>query len=150
MAIHHFLAGLGLGIGLMAFRARRTSVRDQGLRLVDALDGLPERAEGLARRMRDETRDFAFDAWSRLQDGTPSDEVLAARVRAEISRVAIRPGYLTVLVDQGNVTISGWATPEEFERLIEAVRQVKGVTRVQSQLDAFGHPEEVASPLGAD
>ena len=69
MVLRHFLTGLGLGIGIMAVLAARDragAVREHGLRLVDAIDALPGHAEGLARRLRAETRAFAFDAWSRL------------------------------------------------------------------------------------
>lgn len=145
MGMRTFLVGLGLGIGLasalIADDRRRVTLRDRGLRLVDALDDLPAHAEGLGRRVRAGARDLAFEAWSRLQDGPVSDEVLAARVRAVVTRVALRPGYLAVIVDRGSVIIRGWASPDEFERLVDVVKDVKGVERVSAQLDAFGTPE---------
>ncbi len=150
MGLRSFLTGVGVGVGLAAALAanarRRTTMRESGLRLVDAIGDLPERAAGLGRRVRDEARDFAYEAWNRLQDGPVPDEVLAARVRAEVARVAQRPGYLTVLADRGNVVLTGWASTEEFDRLIDVVKDVKGVERVSAQLDAFGSPGPEAGP----
>lgn len=142
MGLRSFLTGVGLGYALakaVAMSTRqRPSVRETALELVDAIGDLPERAADLGRRVRDQAADLAYEAWRRLEGGALPDEILAARVRAEVAHVALRPDHLTILADRGNVTLTGWASPEEFERLIEAVRGVKGVERVAVQLDAFG------------
>jgi uncharacterized membrane protein len=128
------IGGIGLGGLVMALldpvagRRRRDRVRDE---ITHALDtsGLGERTRGLAAQ-----------AISVIKKDTP-DKALAARVRSRLSRIVSHPRAIEVYVDQGRVTLAGAVLSREVGRLLDYVRNVRGVHTVDNRLESHDHPD---------
>jgi hypothetical protein len=65
----------------------------------------------------------------------PSDDVLAARVRARLGRLVSHPGAIDVTASEGLIVLSGPVFDSEIGRLIDGVRAVPGVVRVENKLE---------------
>jgi osmotically-inducible protein OsmY len=65
----------------------------------------------------------------------PADNVLAARVRAQIGHVVSNAGAIDVTAHQGRVTLSGPIPANEEKKLLSTVESVPGVTEVVNQLE---------------
>jgi hypothetical protein len=81
----------------------------------------------------------------RLRGVSPPDEVLIARVRAAMGHACSHPHGITVWADNGRITLRGPVHRHESDRLLAAVRNVRGVKKVTSLLEA--HEEKRAEPL---
>ena len=142
------LGGIGIGATLMYLLdpgrggRRRALIRDKairfgrvtGQRLGARSTDLRNRARGLAARMR------------REKNGEPpADDVLEARVRAEIGREVRNPGAIHVAAHGGRVTLTGPVLAEEKEAVVACVEGVEGVERVENRLD----PHESAGEIPA-
>lgn len=133
-----FLAGLGIGLGLMYIldpdrgRRRRALVRDKIAHSAKVGAGrfgatrrdLAQRATGVAARMRGSLRREAVD-----------DAVLVERVRAQLGRLVSHPRAIEVSAEEGRVTLSGPVLRAEVNRLIDGVERVRGVCEVVHALD---------------
>lgn len=73
----------------------------------------------------------------------PADEVLVARVRAQIGHVISQLGAIDVSAHQGRITLSGSIPAHEVEKLLAAVASVAGVTAVVNRLEM--HHETASS-----
>lgn len=133
-----FLGGVGVGALLMYFMdpslgtRRRSVTRDKvlktGRRAGQAVEGkardLANRARGLAARTR-----------ARLEGDTPSDDVLAQRVRTALGRVVSHPRLINIAARGGIVTLSGTVYEDETKGLTATVRKVPGVKDVEDQTE---------------
>ncbi|MPZ21595.1 MAG: BON domain-containing protein [Luteitalea sp.] len=131
-------AGVGLGAALMyaldpvAGRRRRALARDKavhaGHKLRDSTDAtahdVGNRMAGWAARLR-----------STVATDMPEDDVLTARVRSVLGRVASHPRSLEVTVGEGLVTLAGPVLADDVDHVLAAVRRVRGVRDVESLLD---------------
>ncbi|MGH9159085.1 MAG: BON domain-containing protein, partial [Vicinamibacteraceae bacterium] len=130
--------GIGLGAALMyaldpiAGRRRRALARDKAVHAGRKLrDGTDTTARDVGNRMAG----WAARLRSTITSETPGDDVLAARVRSALGRVASHPRSVEVTVGDGLVTLSGPALAEEVDHILAAVRRVRGVRDVESLLD---------------
>jgi len=62
------------------------------------------------------------------------DDVLIERVRSRLGRLVSHPGTIDVSVGEGGITLSGSVPDAEHDRLLQAVRKIRGVNRVHDQL----------------
>jgi BON domain len=140
------IAGAAIGVGLMYFadprmgRRRRALVGDQLVRARRTLNrsalitsrGLTNRARGLMAEMR-----------ACLRSGEVSDEVLEARVRAELGFLVSHPSAIEVTTEYGHVTLSGPLLASEVKQVLKGVFSVRGVTSVDNQIERHKEPWNV-------
>jgi hypothetical protein len=137
--------GIALGAALMALfdprggAARRARVRQKAVRAaheVEAAAGvgardLEHRAEGIVAR-------FASRLFGKHE--TVSDEVLVARVRAELGHVCAHPGAIKVIAKgDGCVELKGPILRSELDRVIRAIAHVPGVAAIDDDLEVHAH-----------
>ena len=146
------LGGVGLGLALMYFmdpaqgRRRRSRVR---LGARDAVRAGGHGVTGGALALRQRGGELASSAGRRIRREAPPDEVVLARVRAAILRLALHPGLVASHVDGGRVTLEGTVLAGERRRLVKAIRKARGVRRVADHLteqSATGEAEAAADP----
>jgi hypothetical protein len=137
------LYGIGLGAALMYYldpergRSRRIRLREGTIHLTNELDHAIEvtshdvinRTHGLVARGR-----------SFLTEDHPPDAVIVARVRSNLGRVVSHPRAIQVDARKGRVTLSGPVLAAEVDRLLDAVRSVRGVLEVEDRLEVCDRP----------
>lgn len=133
-------------------RRRRALLRDRTVHLArrtgDAL-------EATARDVRNRTQGLVAEARRVMRREEIDDAILAERVRAQLGGVVGHPGSIEVSAAGGTATLRGPVLGHEVDRLIGAVRSVRGVRGVDPQLEIHDRPEEIpglqgrpASPRG--
>jgi hypothetical protein len=133
-----FLAGAAFGAGLMFLfdpdrgRRRRALARD---RMLSVSRHAGEDVGAKARHLRNRARGLVASARSRMHPDPEDDDVVAERVRTELSQVVSQPGAVVVAVEHGAVTLSGEATAREREDLIAVTRSVRGVRDLEDRLE---------------
>ncbi|HEV2123978.1 MAG TPA: BON domain-containing protein, partial [Chloroflexota bacterium] len=132
-------------------RRRRARVRDRFTRTFNVSEDLLGKAGRDARhRARGLLAELGAEARYRLLREPPaSDAVLAERVRARIGRVATHPSAIEVTAQGSHVTLSGPVLAHELDRLLSAVRGVRGVQEVENRLEAHERPDGVSGLQGA-
>lgn len=145
------LAGAGLGAGAMYLldpsgRRRRARLagatshaahRAQAIAEMTARD-VHHRISGLAARTLDQL----------VEEGAPSDDVLAERVRARLGRLVSHPGAIDVVVSGGTVTLKGPVFEAEVDQLMKGVAAVAGVTAVENRLEPHRDAAHVSALQG--
>jgi hypothetical protein len=133
------LTALGMGAGIMYLADPRLGRRRRA-RAVDA-------GRHLSHVVRDAATTAAIDVEHRVTGAAsralesvapappPSDDVLAARVRARLGRLVSHPGAIDVTASEGLIVLSGPVFDSEIGRLIDGVRAVPGVVRVENKLE---------------
>src|SRR5207302_1243538 len=124
---------------------RRALIRDKMIR---AGHQAADTARDVAAYTRDHVRGYAAEAKAKMTEGQVSDEILAERVRSQMGRAATHPGALEVNASQGVVTLRGPILASEVDNLIRSVRGVRGVCRVENQLDVREFAENEPSLQG--
>jgi len=77
------------------------------------------------------------------------DQVLQARVRQQISNAVSQPDAIEIDTRQGCVTLSGRIPAHERQYLLDAVRNVEGVTEIEDYLDVQDQSASFLSGRGA-
>ena len=138
------LGAAGIGAGAMYLldpergRRRRVLLRDQ---LTHGLRASSREFGKAARDLSNRVQGAAASAGKSLQPEHPSDEVLASRVRSRIGRACSHPGALQVEARGGRITLRGPLLSGEFEDLLTAVLNTRGVREVDNQLDIHHRPD---------
>jgi osmotically-inducible protein OsmY len=150
-----FIAGALLGAGIMYLldpdggRRRRALVRDQAARgkavLADAAEMLEDRTEHL----RNRAQGVAHETKARLTEDAVDDATLEARVRSAMGRATSTPGAIHVTAYQGRVTLTGQVLGSEVQELVQTIRGVRGVQRVDNFLETHQKTEGISSLQGA-
>lgn len=134
------LGWLGLGAGLMYVLdpgqggPRRARVRD---RLVRALHRLDDAIGVVSRELGQRIRRIRAEECSlpeQLAGEELADDVLVARVRAELGRHASEAGSIGVTAHRGRVILRGPIHAGEAEGLLSAVAAVPGAVAVEEHL----------------
>lgn len=147
-----WLAAAGLGAGLMYLfdpdrgNRRRALIRDQVVHIGHKAGDfagktgrdLQNRSQGLVARSR-----------SLLQSDEPSDRVVAAQVREAMGRTISHPGAVSVIVQQGQVTLYGPILAHEVDMLLARLAAVPGVQEVTNNLDIHPEPGNVPGLQGS-
>jgi osmotically-inducible protein OsmY len=133
------LAGAGLMYLLdpATGRRRRAMIRDKFVR-VGHVAG--RKAGATARDLGNRLRGAA--ARTRGKSKPLSDDVLAERIRARLGRLLTDPGAVEVSVERGEVELLGTLPALEAERLVSAVKRLRGVRNVQNHLEIPPSPAE--------
>lgn len=150
-----FIAGALLGAGIMYLldpdggRRRRAVIRDQAVKgkavLADAAELLEDRTEHL----RNRAHGIAHEAKARLTEDAVDDGTLEARVRSAMGRATRTPGAIHVTAYQGRVTLTGQVLASDVQELVQTIRGVRGVERVDNFLETHQRPEGISSLQGA-
>jgi osmotically-inducible protein OsmY len=147
------LAGIGVGAGIMYLvdpregRRRRARVREltiHSMHTVKTVAGVTSRdvehrLSGLAAHMLGRL----------VEEETPSDDVLVARVRARLGRLVSHPGAIDVTASQGTVTVSGPIFEAEVEQLLEGIGAAPGVTAIENRLEPHREAGHVSRLQGS-
>ena len=146
------LSGIGVGAGLMYVfdpdrgGRRRALMRDK---VESAANKVTDYAEKMSRDIRNRAQGLAAETAAIFNDGEIQDDVLVERVRAEMGRVPVHHGALKVTAAKGIVTLSGEALASELPPLMAAIRNVRGVKDVVSELNVHGENEETSGLQGS-
>jgi len=153
MKAKSLIGGIGIGVGLMYFldpgrgRRRRALARDKSVGLWNATGNvlgktrrdLGNRAQGISAWGKN---------WFRRDEGAPA-QVLEARVRSRLGRLAMHPSSIEVTVLPGGaVTLSGPVLEDEVERILDGVASVEGVSSIENRLEAHPHGHNVPGLQG--
>ncbi|HZS37632.1 MAG TPA: BON domain-containing protein [Polyangia bacterium] len=144
-----FLEGLAVGAGLMYTldpargRRRRGKLRDQVARGVHEVE---ERADVAARDLGHRARGLWFDLRSVFAREQADDDVLAERAHARLGHLMAHPRTVELAVHDGRVTLRGKAPAADVERLLAALRAVRGVHDVENQLQPTDEPSRAFAP----
>lgn len=132
------ISALG-GAGLMYLldpqhgKQRRELARDQ-------LEKLSNQATQASKTIREQAQDRAegvmAEAKSRMEQEAVSDETLVARVRSEMGHLINAASAVEVLSSNGLVTLSGYISEDEADKLVSFVKQIRGVKSVENQLSS--------------
>jgi len=146
------LSGIGVGAGLMYVfdpdrgGRRRALMRDK---VESATNKATAYAEKMSRDIRNRAQGLAAETAAIFNDGEIRDDVLVERVRAAMGRVPVHYGALKVTAAKGIVTLSGEALANELPPLMAAIRNVRGVKDVVSELNVHGEDDERSSSQGS-
>ncbi len=142
------MGGVGLGAGVMYLadprsgRWRRAHAQDKAVHVAHEAG---DAAQIVARDLAHRTRGLFFELLGRLRHEEVDDATLAARVRAALGRVCSHPHSVSVRCNQGRVFLEGVILADERKKLLQRVRRVRGVGRVEDLLDAYAeagrHPD---------
>lgn len=141
-----FCGGLALGAGLMYVldpergKRRRAMLRDQANH---ALNVAGTAYDKTAADLSNRTSGTLAELKARLRAEPVSDEVLRARVRAQLGRLVAHPHAIHVTAEEGKVTLSGPVFASELDHLLKGVAWVRGVVEVENRLAAHEEADEV-------
>jgi hypothetical protein len=145
------LGAAALGAAVMYFvdpqggARRRARARDQAVHAVRRLKAAAWAAAYDARnRARGRTIETMARATDQLSVAPAGDDVLVARVRAELGHTVPHPRSIEVTAEEGTVTLSGFVEVDHLERLLHRVRAIPGVDAVQNHLLAYQPEAEPA------
>jgi osmotically-inducible protein OsmY len=139
------VAGIGIGAALMYFLdpvgggRRRALVRDQATGALNTTEG---ELKGRGADLRNRVRGAAAELRGMGEDN-PTDDQLVARVRAELGHHVEHARAIDVLAEQGRVTLRGPVLSSELDDVLSTARKVRGVARVENQLDVHATPGNV-------
>lgn len=126
-------------------RRRRAQARDKLIsRAIDFSEGVGVAWRDLLHR----SRGFRARIRAMFESETPSDEVLIERIRANIGHAISHPGVIEVEVSQGRAILSGPVLADEYNRLLHAVRSVRGIKDVEDRLAVYESAEGVSALQG--
>ena len=146
-----FLLGAGIGAAAMYLldprdgARRRALVRDKATRYSrlarENLSGRIEDARHRSGGMMAELR-------SQFRLGSPTDEVLLARVQSKLGHIVSHPAAIEVSAQDGQVTLRGPILMSEVDHVLMAVRLIPGVTDVTNELEPHESPNGVPGLQG--
>lgn len=134
-------AGLALGAAIMyaldpdAGRRRRAAVRARATRYRRTALEYGAGPGRLARRLRGRALGLLHRSRAQLRAEAVNDQLLAARVRSRLGHIVARPSAIIVVVDQGEVRLSGAIARDELAALIATVSRIPGVEELTHELE---------------
>jgi len=147
------LTGVALGAGTM-YLLDPAGGRRRRARLGETVTHASHRARvvagSTARDARHRITGVVARTIGRVAPGDPpSDDILAARVRARLGHLVSHPGAIDVVAAAGTITLTGAVFTAEVDRLIAGVTDVAGVTAVDNRLEPHADAAHVSSLHGA-
>ncbi|MDQ3997625.1 MAG: SRPBCC family protein [Gemmatimonadota bacterium] len=145
------VGAFGLGAAVMYLldpgrgARRRRAVRDK---VVHALHKTEDAASTTGRDLRNRAWGLASEIRGRFEREAVDDDVLVARVRAELGRVVSHPSSIAVTAADGRVTLSGPVLASEAEALRSRIRGVRGVRDLADQLEVHERTDDVPGLQG--
>jgi len=141
------LFGAGLGAAAMFLldpargKRRRALVRDK---LAQATRMTGDCLDVTTLDVANRTRGWYSEIKSRVSSEQPDHAVLVDRVRSKLGRVVSHPSAITVMAQNGTVTLTGPVLAGEVPHLLSCVKWTAGVQHVNNDLDiheaAENHP----------
>jgi gas vesicle protein len=151
MVMRGMLVGIGIGAALMFIadprsgRRRRALARNQFVRASrKTRDALDATAKDVANR----TTGVVAAARGQWGEEGVDDQQLIERVRAKLGRACTHPHAIEADVAAGTVTLRGPILANEVDRVLAAVRGVRGVRAVTNELHPHDTPEGVPALQG--
>lgn len=141
------IGGVGLGAGLMYLldldrgRRRRAVARD---RLRHAARRAGHTLDVTRRRVLNRARGLVAELRCGYSEEQVADDVLVARIRSEMGHVVRHPHSIDVTAQRGLVVLRGLIGADEVQSLIKRVASVRGVARVENQLQVRDRADSVA------
>lgn len=132
------VGGVGLGAATMYLldpscgRGRRRKLLDRA-HSVYARSG--EKVAQIGQDVANRATGLAAEAKSVWLDEPVSDEKLLGRVRAKLGRVTKHPHAIEVTAHEGRVNLRGPILAREADSVLQAVKRIPGVARVESHLE---------------
>src|SRR5690606_11537497 len=77
-----------------------------------------------------------------------SDQILEARVRAQLGRLVSHPHSISVSASDGRITLSGPILADEVEHLLDRVAAIRGVKAVENALEIHEQADNVPGLQG--
>jgi uncharacterized membrane protein len=100
------------------------------------------------RDMRNRARGVLAEMTAMLSDQQAPDWIIQERVRAELGRLSRHPSAIEVHADQGSVTVRGPILADDVEPVISGIARVRGVQRVDNQMDVHQTPGDIPALQG--
>jgi len=138
------LVAAGFGAGLMFVfdpdkgRRRRAIARDKMRHLQSRSSEMLGKA---AHDLRNRTLGIVAETSAVLRVEDVTDDRLVARVRSRMGHVVSHPHAIEVAAHDGTVVLSGPILASEASRLVDCVRGIKGVARVENNLELHERPD---------
>lgn len=139
---------IGIGAGLMylldphAGSQRRAALMNNVNRLANQAGQGSSRNEGY---VADKTAEGWTANKERLGVTMISDEVLGARIRANLRKAVSHPQAVNVQVVEGDVVLTGDILAREVQPLIDYVRAMQGVRNIDNRMNVYESAEGVPS-----
>lgn len=150
-ALLMFIAGAAAGAAFMymmdpsAGRRRRAVARDKAY---SALHTAEDRAAHKARDLRNRAKGTVATVRNRFTEDKADDDVLRARVRAELGHICSHPRAIEIAAYDGCVTLSGNALHNEIDAICSGIGKVRGVREVRHSLVPHESPGSVPELQG--
>lgn len=151
-----WMSSFGIGAAT-AFLLDPASGKRRRHRMADAVAHLAHRtregASTVGRDLRNRTRGVITAAGYRFAREHPEDVVLEERVHSALGRLIAHPHAITVKVHHRCVVLDGPIPSNRQNRIIDAVRAIRGVRDVETRFDRHIQPAHEASSqaqLGED
>jgi len=145
------MCGIGVGAGLTFLldpdrgARRRALIRDKVVRTGHKTrDALGATRRDLGHRVGG----AMAEARAMFGKDTVDDRILAARVRAELGRVASHPRAIDVDAFNGVIVLSGDVLASEVSSIISAITGVRGVRRVHDNMTGHERADDVLARQG--
>jgi hyperosmotically inducible periplasmic protein len=145
-----FLAGLA-GAFMMFFmdpqtgNRRRALLRDKAVKLKNKTS---EYTEVIAERTGNKAKGTAAELSKRLQQDDYTDQNLVEQIRSELVHYVSHPDAVFISSDKGKVSLSGRILTAELPSLLERIRAMNGVHRVDNALVAYDNAEDISNFQG--
>jgi hyperosmotically inducible periplasmic protein len=94
-----------------------------------------ELADKKSRHLRNRAQGMLSETAALFHGDRPTDDVLQARVRAELGLVCSQPSMIGVRATDGRVELAGSIDRSEHDRAIAAIRRVRGVRDVVDRFE---------------
>ena len=133
-----WITAAGAGAALVYFLDPRSGARRRA-QVRDRMSSMGNDVEWWAgktfRDAENRVRGMGSELWANVRHAGAADGVLYERVRAKLGRYTSHPHAIRADVQDGNVVLHGQILSREAQNLVRAVESVRGVQRVDSQLE---------------
>lgn len=143
---------IGMGAALMYVfdpergRRRRARLRDK---IAHTINVTKMAANTTAHDLRNRAKGIVAETRTLLSQGDEvSDDMLIQRVRSKMGHVVSHPHAIEVTANLGRVTLSGPILESEVDNLLSCVSAVRGVNKVDKDLQVYHSPGNVPELQG--
>ncbi|MCC7446274.1 MAG: BON domain-containing protein [Anaerolineae bacterium] len=139
---------IGIGAGLMYLLDPHTGSQRRAT-LMNNVNRLANQAGQGSGRNEGYVADKTAEGWAankeRLGVTMVSDEVLGARIRANLRKAVSHPQAINVQVIEGDVILTGDILAREVQALSDYVRSTEGVRSIDNRMNVYESAEGVPS-----